>query len=452
MSKFDNGREPLVRIVRRNNINVFEKVFVKLVAVGFAILIILWFLSSVAKTNFNQIWEYIGHGAFDAKNNFLKEMFILLAIAIGLTPAYKMKFWNIGGQGQILVGGLLTATMMLYVPNHSGIIITSLILSILAGGIWAIIPAIFKVKINANETLFTLMMNYVAIQLVAFATHMWNPNAAFQTINPTNQMGYMSGLGNNEYGYIVLISVLLMFALYFYMHYTKHGYEIAVVGESINTAKYAGISTSKVILRTIFLSGAICGLVGFLYVSGCNHTIATTTGGGYGFTGIIVSWAASFNPFIMLLISFGITLFSSGAGGVADATGANQFISQISVGIFLLILIGCEFFINYKFAYNDKITNKITSLKNKIEEKMPKTSAFCKKIKANADGFDAKMNDIIDAFNKTMADLFDKFKEKVAILFSKKKEQNVDKNVENLEVIPINDQIPEIENNEKEEN
>ena len=378
------SRDPFIRITKRGDMKSLRKLFVRTVAISFSLLFILIFLSSVSKSSFHEVWIYIGHGAFDTKTSFFKEMFLLLGIAIGLSPAYKMKFWNIGGQGQVLIGGLLTATMMIYMGAASMpswfIIIVGAILACLAGGIFAAIPAVAKVQLNANETLFTLMMNYVAIQLVAFCTHMWNPWAAFGIINTNTQAGYLPSIGSNEYGVIILVVVLLMFFMYGYMHYTKHGYELSVVGESINTAKYVGIKTKKAILRTVFLSGAICGLVGFLYVAGVDHTIATTTSGGYGFTAIIVAWAAQFNPFIMAVISFLIVLFSSGAAGVSNAvSGLNQYISNISVGIFLLFIIGCEFFINYKINFNYTITAKIADIKGKITSKMPKTTAFCKK-------------------------------------------------------------------------
>ena len=378
------------------------KLFVRLAAIGFSILVILIFLSTVSKSSFNQVWGYIGHGAFDSKALFLKEMFLLTGIAIGLSPAYKMKFWNIGGQGQVLIGGLLTATIMIYLGNSGAsnwiTILVAMATAILAGGIFAAIPAVAKVQINANETLFTLMMNYVAIQLVAFATHMWNPMAAFGVINANTKIGYLPGIGSNEYGWVIVIVVALMFLMYGYTHYTKHGYELSVVGESINTAKYVGIKTKKVIIRTVFLSGAICGMVGFLYVSGVDHTIAISTSGGYGFTAIIVAWAAQFNPFIMAAISFLIVLFSSGAAGVSNAVpGLNQYISNISVGIFLLFIIGCEFFVNYKITFNAHITAKLDAIKAKITGKMPKTTAFLEKTKKGINSIDQKINDIKEA-------------------------------------------------------
>ncbi len=416
MSKQNNKEigkkmEPLVRISKRSSMNGLSKLFVRLVAISFSLLFILIFLSSVSKSTFGQVWTYIGHGAFDTKKLFFKEMFLLLGVAIGLSPAYKMKFWNIGGQGQVLIGGLLTATMMIYMGNSGmqswSIIVVGMIMAILAGGVFALIPAIAKVQLNANETLFTLMMNYVAIQLVAFSTHMWNPWAAFGIINTTSQAGYLPGIGTNEYGISILIVSVLIFLMYGYMHYTKHGYELTVVGESINTAKYVGIKTKRVILRTVFLSGAICGLVGFLYVSGVDHTIATTTSGGYGFTAIIVAWAAQFNPFIMAAISFLIILFSSGAAGVSNAVpGLNQYISNISVGIFLLFIIGCEFFVNYKINFNSHITAKIEAVKDKIAKKMTKTTAFFASVKKGVDSLDEKINDVKDLTERTVRAFF----------------------------------------------
>ena len=110
--------------------------------------------------------------------------------------------------------------------------------------------------------------------------------------------------GTKNYIIDVIIVLALTVFVFIYMRYTKHGYELTVVGESSNTARYAGINVRRVILRTMMLSGALCGLAGFILVSGSSHTISTTTSGGRGFTAIIVAWLAKFNPAMMVVISF----------------------------------------------------------------------------------------------------------------------------------------------------
>ena len=142
--------------------------------------------------------------------------------------------------------------------------------------------------------------------------------------------------------------------MYVYLKYSKHGYEISVVGESENTARYAGIDVAKVTLRTMLISGAICGLCGFIIVAGNKHTIATNTAGGNGFTAIIVAWLAKFNTFYMALISFMLIFLEKGAGQIASSFGLNDFITDIISGIILFCILGSEFFINYRLIFRHK--------------------------------------------------------------------------------------------------
>ena len=142
--------------------------------------------------------------------------------------------------------------------------------------------------------------------------------------------------------------------MYIYLKYNKHGYEISVVGESENTAKYIGINVKKVIIRTLILSGAICGIAGLLLVNGTNHTIASNTVDGRGFTAIMVSWLAKFNPITMILTAFIIVFLEKGAGEISTMFGLNSSFSEIITGIIIFFIIGCEFFINYKLVFRSK--------------------------------------------------------------------------------------------------
>ena len=138
--------------------------------------------------------------------------------------------------------------------------------------------------------------------------------------------------------------------MFLYLRYSKHGYEITVVGESQNTARYAGINVGRVIIRTMILSGALCGLTGFLIVAGRDQTISVNTAGGDGFTAIIVAWLAKFNTFYMALISFLLIFLNKGAGEIASAYNLNSFAADIIEGIILFCILGSEFFIRYKLV------------------------------------------------------------------------------------------------------
>ena len=253
---------------------------------------------------------------------------MLLCIGVALAPAFKMRFWNIGAEGQILIGALAAAFCMLYIGNSvpTPILFLCMILaSITAGAVWGLIPAYFKAHWNTNETLFTLMMNYVAIQLVACFVNIWRGQASsLGKLNVDTQAGWFPMIFGQRYMINIFVILIFTVLMYIYLKYTKHGYEISVIGESANTARYAGINVRKVTLRTMAISGAICGISGFLILSGKDQTISTATAGGRGFTAIIVAWLAKFNTFYMMLISFLLIFLERGASQIALGSGSSD--------------------------------------------------------------------------------------------------------------------------------
>ena len=281
----------------------------------------------------------------------------LLCISVALAPAFKMRFWNIGAEGQIVMGALITAIVMRDCTSlPSPLLYTLMILGCIAGGaIWGIVPAVFKAKWGTNETLFTLMMNYVAMKIMDFFYNDWKGlNSALEKINSKTKIGYLPEIFGHGYTINIIVFVLLAVIVFFYLKKTKQGYEIAVVGESNNTARYAGINVTKVMIRTMAISGAICGLGGFIIVAGNKHTIATNTVGGRGFTAIMVSWLAKFNPAYMILTSLLIVFFQKGAIQISTSLGLNDSFADIITGIIIFFIIGSEFFINYSVKFRSK--------------------------------------------------------------------------------------------------
>jgi len=241
--------------------------------------------------------------------------------------------------------------------SYGALIAVICITSIVAGAVWGVIPAVFKALFNTNETLFTLMMNYVATQIVKY--YLYIEGGGSNKINPVAE-GNLPIIGGNEYALNVIIVLVMTVLLFVYMNYSKHGYEISVVGESRNTARYIGINVKKVIIRTMIISGAMCGIIGMLLVAGTNHSIDTNTVGGQGFTAIMVSWLAQFNPFVMIVMSGLVTFLNMGSAKVADSCGLNSAFADIAVGIVILFVVGCEFFIRYriKMSHSSKEVKK----------------------------------------------------------------------------------------------
>ena len=228
-----------------------------------------------------------------------------------------------------------------------------IITSIGAGAIWGLIPAIFKAIWDTNETLFTLMMNYIAIGIVGWLQGgPWEGKEGSQIIPNFSENAVLPKVLGVHCGWIIVL--LIVAFMYVYMKYTKHGYEVAVLGESENTARYAGMSVEKVIIRTACLSGAIAGLCGFMMASGASQTLYADIAGGVGFTAITVAWLAQLNPFAMVVISILLAILDKGASAVQTALAVPSSISSIITGIILLSLLGCEFFINYKMIFREK--------------------------------------------------------------------------------------------------
>ncbi len=356
-------REPLFHIVRRNSSSRMRGWAVRGIAILAAVLLsgLLTFL--VTGLNPLEVYSKMIQGNFGSTRRIwvlLQNTAILLIIALALTPAFKMRFWNTGAEGQVLIGGFGAALMMRFVgaslPNAL-LIPLELLAAVAAGALWGFIPAFFKAKWKTNETLFTLMMNYVAIQIVSwFCTLFAVPKGSGQLgiLNQSTEAGWLPTLFGQKYMMNVIIVVLVLIFVFIYLRFSKHGYEISVVGESEKTARYVGINVKSVIIRTMLLSGALCGVAGFLLVCGTDHSITPNTVGGEGFTGIMVSWLAKFNPFVMVFTSALIIFMKNGAAQIATSFHLNESFGDILTGIIIFFIIGCEFFINYRVVFRKK--------------------------------------------------------------------------------------------------
>ena len=302
------------------------------------------------------VYGTILDGAFGSSRRIgvtFRNTAVLLGISLAVTPAFKMRFWNIGAEGQTLIGCLATTTCMILLGGKVStpvLILISLVAALLAGALWGFLPAFFKARWNTNETLFTLMMNYIAMQLASYFIIVWEvPKGAGKIgiINQSTRAGWLPEIGNAYLLPIIVVALMTVF-MYVYLSYSKHGYEIAVVGESQRTASYAGIKVDRVIIRTMVLSGALCALMGFMMTAGIDHTLTTTIVDSRGFTAVMVSWMSKFNPFVMIAASLLLVTMDRGASEVASALSLNHSFADILTGIILFFIIATEFFITYK--------------------------------------------------------------------------------------------------------
>ena len=356
-------REPLFHLAKRDNMPRHKALLIRLIAIAVGLLIICIFGYAIIQWTPLDILVTLKEGTFDTANRrwaLMESAALLLLLSLAVTPAFRMRFWNIGAEGQTLISCLVTGACMLKfgdkVPNPV-LILIALVSSVAVGALWALIPAIFKAFWNTNETLFTLMMNYIAAQITSYFVYIWSTpkgSGHVGVINQSTQAGWLTNLAGQDYLLTILIAVVMTFVSYIYLNYCKHGYEISVVGESEKTARYIGINVKTVILRTMIISGAICGLTGFLIVAGADHTFIKDSVGGLGFTAIMVSWLAKFNPIAMAFFSFLIAFLEKGAKEITTQTRLDASFGDIVVGLVIFCIIGCEFFINYSIRFRRK--------------------------------------------------------------------------------------------------
>jgi len=381
---------PLFTTFKRFDFPRWKGIVIRIGAVVASLIISLILCTLVIGKSPIQIFDVLIEGAFIRPWKLALDTALLLGFGIAIVPTFRMKYWNMGANGQVLVGLLVSIVIMFYgkswVLDETGNIIKSrntlLIISMLAASlvasiIWAVIPCIFKAFFNTNETLFTLMMNYIASTLVAYVNYSLakGKQESPGVINYDNHTGWINS-PINEYFIPVLVIVLITVIIYIYMEKTKHGYETIVLGDSINTAKYVGMNTNKIMIRTLILNGAICGVLGFLYASAINHSMSADSCGSLGFTAVLVAWLSNFNPIIMLVVSFMLAFLTLGTSNISTTyrLGSNN-LSNVIIGLIFFAILISEFFIRYKLKVNVKI-----DLKEKIKSFFNKIKDFFKKI------------------------------------------------------------------------
>lgn len=367
-------KEPFLRLVKRDALSAPKIVLIYAIAIVASLLLSAVICSLFSSKNPIDFFTSLFNGAIGSSRKIwllLQDTALLLGVAVALVPAFKMKFWNLGGNGQILVGCLAAISCMFYLGGKIPeplLILLMTVSSIVAGAVWGVLPAIFKAFFGTNESLFTLMLNYIATGLVAMFITIWVKSGS--GVLPPLKVGNFPNLFN-KYLLTVLVFFILAVLMFIYLKYTKHGYEIAVVGDSPNTAKYIGIDVKRVIIRTMVISGALAGLVGLFLAGGINHTISTASANNMGFTAIMATWLAAFNPLVMIGTCFFIIFISKGMVAVRGSFGfTNDSIANIVIGLVYFCVIACSFFITYRVVFRKRSAKKSKNDKSKGESKV----------------------------------------------------------------------------------
>jgi simple sugar transport system permease protein len=349
-------KEPLLRIVKRVPLPKSKIVLIYAIAIVVSLVLSAIICSLFSSKNPLAFFASVFDGAIGTKKRIwllLQDTALLLGVAVALVPAFKMKFWNLGGNGQILIGCLASISCMFYLGGKIPDAVLLLLMtaaSIIAGALWGVLPAIFKACFGTNESLFTLMLNYIATGLVSMFLTIWVKSGSGVLV-PLDH-GHFPSLLGNKHLLTILVFFILAVLMFIYLKYTKHGYEIAVVGDSPNTAKYIGIDVKRVIVRTMIISGALAGIVGLFLAGGIHHTISTASANNMGFTAIMATWLAAFNPLVMMGTCLFIIFISRGMVQVRGDFGfTNDSIANIVIGLVYFCVIACSFFITYKVVF-----------------------------------------------------------------------------------------------------
>ncbi len=278
---------------------------------------------------------------------------MIILASIGIAFAFKMKFINIGGEGQIIMGGVFASFIALSFKSLPGLIMIPLmiVMAFVGGALWALIATIIKVKFEVNETIVTLMLNYIAIQLVLILQQgIWKDPQSLGYPKVSNFV--TQALFTNIFGIPVsfmMAFIAILFSIYF-IHYSKKGFEMAVIGERIETARYAGINIHQTIIQVMVLSGGLCGLVGFIQVSSHLGTLNTQIGAGIGFTAVMVAWISKLKPSMIVVTSIGFACLQQGAMFMESTMNVSSSISLMIQGLILFCVLGSELFKSHRLV------------------------------------------------------------------------------------------------------
>jgi simple sugar transport system permease protein len=299
--------------------------------------------------------------AYKTFENYLKVFAPLALTSVALSLAFKMRFWNIGGEGQFVLGAIASAAVAFQVGPVLPQPVTLLLMCLagmLAAGLYGVFVAALKVRFGTNETLMTLMLNYIALYVLIFISEdkgAWNFFLDPESVRPV--FASFSGIvsfpkiplvGKFGLNVCVIFTVLVGVLVYIYLKYTKHGYEIAVVGDSANTARYAGMKVNAIVLRTVFLSACLIGLAAAFKV-GTAGILSTTITGDVGWTGIVVAWLSQLNTVIIFAVSALISMLHYGST-VAAATFSqvDSSFANMLQGVILFLVLAADFFTRFR--------------------------------------------------------------------------------------------------------
>lgn len=349
----------MIHIVKKDVPKTRDKIVIRVLAVLAALLVASII---VIFANANPIDLYIGiiQGCFGNLHRFsatIQKMVPLLVLSLGVMVAFKMRFWNIGAEGQFLMGAVGATLVVRLFPDLPMplMILTMGVIAFIFGAIWLLIPAFFKARFGTNETLFTLMMNYIALTLVISLQYdFWKDPAANGMPKIANFPVNALLPGISGFNLSIVFVLIIVIFVYYFMNYSKTGFEITVLGESENTARYLGINVTKTIIIAALISGGLCGLVGMFQTAGISGALSVEITGGLGFTAIIVAWLSGLKVPFVIVNSFIFAVLLQGGSYIQTAFQIPGSVAEMIQAIILFFILGSEFALHYRFVSDKK--------------------------------------------------------------------------------------------------
>ena len=307
-----------------------------------------------------QMYAQMVYGSFNTASavaHTFEKMVPLVVMALGVAVCFKMKFMNIGAEGQFYMGATAATWVALFAPRMAVPLqlVFMFVLAFLAGGLWCFIAAWLKSKWSVSETLVTLMLNYVAIKLVSYLQYVkWKDKTSYgfpKIANFPSELQFPTLFGVNIGWIVAIVIVVFVFLL---LKKSKFGYEIAVIGDTEDTARYAGMNTQRALLIASLIGGGICGLAGLIQSSGVEHTMNASMSNGMGYSAIVIAYMANMNPLSIVLVSFLFSILFQGSSYIKIALQIPSAAADVVQGIILLFVLGSEFFANFRFVRSGK--------------------------------------------------------------------------------------------------
>lgn len=355
-----------MKIIKRTDIPTWQDILIRIIAVLCALLATAMVMTMFGY-NFIEIYAKMVEGSIGTAYRFketINKTIPLIVLSLGISVAFKMKFWNIGAEGQFYMGAWASTYFALFYPNLPGFLLIPIMIiaSIIVGGLWALIPAFLKYKLSTSETLVTLMMNYIAICLVSYFQHgPWKDPGAMGLPKIANfpQNAILPKIFDVHMGWVIVVALVVI--IYFIMKKTKLGYEISILGESEKTAKYIGMNIIKILVISILISGGLCGLAGMMQSSAIEKSLSDQMSGGMGFTAIIISWLARLSPPIIVIVAFLFAILIQGGAYLQTSLQISSAVAGILQGVILFFVLGSEFFTQYKICFIQTTTKLYTA-------------------------------------------------------------------------------------------